>query len=398
MLSQTDRRALQSVGAQFFVNGSVVGSFLPRLPEIRDNIDTDLGTLGLVFTLSSLGGLLRTALCSPFVERYGSKRAMIVGGVCLIGALLLIGAARSPGVLLVALMLMLVFDVLADVGMNMQGSAISARRSVPVMNRLHGLWSLGTLLGALVASAFAGAEIDLQLHLVGVAVALTATMLFVAPGLLPEEQVRQSAAPTIDSDGNVLVPASNLNAYAVFGLLGAMAFMMEQSSGDWAALRLTDDLGRTAGLAALGFVAYTIGMTAGRFGGDSLLGLIGQHRLIRTGAAINALGLALAFLIDTVPTTLGGLALAGIGNSVMFPMLYDEAARSPGKAAAGIGALIAGSRIGALVAPVAIGTMAGSDTFSVGQAVAIVTIPCAIVVLAVRSAQARRRRVELTSA
>ena len=66
--------------------------------------------------------------------------------------------------------------------------------------------------------------------------------------------------------------------------------------------------------------------------------------------------------------------------------------------AAGIGALIAGSRIGALVAPVAIGTMAGSDTFSVGQAVAIVTIPCAIVVLAVRSAQARRRRVELTSA
>lgn len=385
------------MAAQFFVNGAVVGSFLPRLPEIRDNIDTDLGTLGLVFTLSSLGGLLGSALCSPFVERYGSKRAMIVGGLCLIGTLFLIGAARSPAVLLVALVLLLLFDVIADVGMNMQGSAISARRSVPVMNRLHGLWSFGTMLGATAASILASAEVDLQLHLVGVAFCLVATMLFVAPGLLPEQDVRTSTEPDLDSSGRVVPASSNRAVYAIFGLLGAMAFVMEQSTGDWAALRLTDDLSRSAGLAALGFVAYTVGMTTGRLGGDAVLGIIGQHRLIRAGAILNAAGLVLAFLVDTVPTTLGGLVLAGIGNSVIFPMLYDEAAKAPGRAGAGLGALIAGSRIGALAAPVAIGAMASSDTFSVGQGVAIVTIPCAIVILVVRSAQARRAPVELSS-
>lgn len=385
------------MAVQFFVNGAVIGSFLPRLPEIRDNIGTDVDTLGLVFTLASLGGLLGSAICSPFIERFGSKRAMIVGGLCLIATLFVIGGANSPAMLWLGLMLLLLFDVLADVGMNMQGSAISSRRTVPVMNRLHGLWSLGTVLGAILASLLAAAEFDLQLHLVAVAVALIAAMTFVAPGLLSESEVRQNDTTT-DSEGNVAASISNGWILATFGLLGAMALMMEQSAGDWSALRLSDDLTQSAGVAALGFVAYTVGMTTGRLTGDTVLGIIGQHRMIRAGAALNGIGLAVAFLIDTVPTTLIGLVLAGLGNSVIFPMLYDEAAKAKGKAGAGLGALVAGSRIGALIAPVSVGTLAATDVLSIGQAVAIVTIPCALVVIAVRSAQARNQQVELASA
>lgn len=387
------------MATQFFVNGAVVGSFLPRLPEIRDNIDTDVATLGLVLTLASLGGLLGSAVCSPFIERFGTKRAMIVGGLLLVMMLFLIGAARSPLVLFIGLALMLLFDVVADVGMNMQGSAISARRAVPVMNRLHGLWSLGTVLGGIVASLLASAEVDLQLHLVAVALVLMATMAFVAPGLLPESDVLQNQpAPVAETNRRAVPTRSPLIVLVTFGVLGAMAMMMEQISGDWSALRLSDDLSQTAGVAGLGFVAYTVGMTTGRFSGDAALGRIGEARLIRAGATLNAIGLAVAFLINTVPTVLIGLVLAGLGNSVIFPMLYDQAAKAPGKAGAGLGAMVAGSRIGALIAPVAVGTMAATDTLSIGQSVAIVTIPCAGVVIAVRSAQASRSERELSSA
>lgn len=384
------------MAVQFFVNGAVIGSFLPRLPEIRDNIGTDVDTLGLVFSLASLGGLLGSAVCSPFIERFGSKRAMIVGGLCLIATLFVIGGANSPAMLWLGLMLLLLFDVLADVGMNMQGSAISSRRAVPVMNRLHGLWSLGTVLGAILASLLAAAEFDLQLHLVGVAVALIAAMMFVAPGLLSESEVRQNeTAP--DRDGNVAASSSRKWILASFGLLGAMTFIMEQTAGDWSALRLSDDLTQSAGVAALGFVAYTVGMTTGRLSGDAVLGMVGQHRMIRAGAALNGVGLAVAFLINTVPTTLIGLVLAGLGNSVILPMLYDEAAKAKGKAGAGLGALVAGSRIGALIAPASVGALADTEVLSTGQAVAIITIPCAVVVIAVRSAQARNQQVELSS-
>ena len=35
---QIDRRALQSVAVQFFANGLVYATFIPRLPEIRDRV------------------------------------------------------------------------------------------------------------------------------------------------------------------------------------------------------------------------------------------------------------------------------------------------------------------------------------------------------------------------
>ena len=384
------------MATQFFVNGAVVGSVLPRLPEIRDRIDTDVATLGLVFTLASLGGLLGSAVCSPIIERIGSKRAMVGGGLALTATLFLTAAARSPLVLWIALSLWLLFDVIADVAMNMQGSAISARRSVPVMNRLHGLWSLGTVLGGGLASFLASIDIDLQVHLGAVAVGLIATMLFVAPGLLPEAAVRPNDIG--NADGDTSTPRSSAKAtLAIFALLGAMAMVMEQISSDWSALRLTDDLSQGAGIAALGFVAYTVGMTTGRFAGDSVLGFVGEHRMIRFGASLNGIGLGVAFLINTVPTVLIGLLLAGLGNSVIFPMLYDQAAKAPGKAGAGLGAMVAGSRIGALIAPVSVGALAATETLSIGQAVAIVTMPCALVVIGVRAAQASRHQPELSS-
>lgn len=386
------------MATQFFVNGAVVGSFLPRLPEIRDQIDTDVATIGLVFTLASLGGLLGSMVCSPFVQRFGTKRAMVIGGLALIATLFVIGAADSPAVFGVGLALLLLFDVVADVGMNMQGSAISSRRTIPVMNRLHGLWSLGTVLGGALAALLAAAEVDLQRHLAVVALALIATMLYVAPGLLDEADVLQNQRSPENDDDRPGPTRTTLTLLATFALLGAMAMVLEQTSGDWAALRLSDDLGQTAGVAGLGFVAYTVGMTTGRFSGDSVLGRIGENQLVRGGATLNGVGLSVAFLVDTVPTVMIGLFLAGLGNSVIFPMLYDQAAKAPGRAGAGLGAMVGGARVGALIAPTAVGTMAATDVLSIGQAAAIVAIPCALTVIAVRLAQASDEQGELSSA
>jgi hypothetical protein len=65
----------------------------------------------------------------------------------------IIGAARSPAVWLAGMFAYMFVDVLVDISMNLQGSWISARRHTPVMNRLHGVWSLGTFAGGLGAVA-----------------------------------------------------------------------------------------------------------------------------------------------------------------------------------------------------------------------------------------------------
>ena len=58
----------------FLVNGLVVGSWLPRLPEIRDRLGLDLDTLGLTLALGGLGSLVGSSISGVLVSRFGSRR------------------------------------------------------------------------------------------------------------------------------------------------------------------------------------------------------------------------------------------------------------------------------------------------------------------------------------
>ena len=384
MLSSQDRRALQSVATQFFVNGVVYASFIPRLPEIRDRIGVGLGTVGLILTLASLGGLVGSALASSAVSRFGTKRVMVIFGSLSAAALPFVGFATGPVMLWAALTTLLFFDVFTDVAMNMQGSVISGRRTVPVMNRLHGLWSVGTVLGGLAAAAMSAAGVSLQLHFIVVTIVSLLTIILVAPGLLPSDEVVDTGAEAAGGGRS-----SARRALAILAVLGAMAMVLEVVSGEWAAFRLSDDLDAEPGVAGLGYVAYTIGMVVGRLAGDWFVTKIGDHHLIRTATVIAGIGLVLATTVPLIPMALVGFLMAGLGNSVMFPHLYDQAAKAPGKPGAGLGAMTGGSKIGSLAAPVLVGVLASTDALTVGAAMAIVTLPAAIVIFGLRTLQAR---------
>jgi fucose permease len=88
----------------------------------------------------------------------------------------------------------------------------------------------------------------------------------------------------------------------------------------------------------------------------------------------------LAALVPNVAVSIVGFLIAGLGTSVLFPQLYDRAARSPGPPGSGFASMLIGQRGAALVAPLVVGWLADSDAADVGQAMAFVTLPAAIVV------------------
>ena len=99
--SDVDQRALRAVALQFLVNGAVVATFIPRLPEVRDRVGISIAGLGLLLTAAGAFGLISSAVVGPVIQRFGTRRVVIGGGVALIAALPVIGVARSPLVLLV---------------------------------------------------------------------------------------------------------------------------------------------------------------------------------------------------------------------------------------------------------------------------------------------------------
>ena len=378
-----DNRALLSVAVQFFVNGLVVASFVPRLPEIRDRVDISTGSLGVLLAVGSAAGLLGSLVVGRFIERFGTRKVLIGGALVLVASLAMVGLATTPAVLLLALMGLSSMDVLVDSAMNSQGSWISGRRRVPVMNRLHGLWSLGTVVGGLVAAQAAASGVSLRTHLLVASAVFFAVVVFVGRGLLTTDEFVTERAENPVAAGTSSRARRRL-PLMLLGLASGCSIAMEMTSSDWAAFRLSDDFGAAAGVAGLAYVAFTVGMTSGRFGGDWAIARFGAHRVFNAAISTTVVALVAISFVPNRWVVLGAFVVAGLGIATQFPKLYDDAAKFPGRPGAGLGALTGGSRLALLVTPAIVGGLAGTS-LSVGTATAMVTLPAAgIFVLASR--------------
>jgi predicted MFS family arabinose efflux permease len=100
--SNADQRALVAVAMQFFLNGAVFASFMPRLPEIRGRIGVSTGGLGAMLSVAGVIGIAGSVLVGPAVERLGTRRVVMLSGTILGSALPLIGIANGKAVFLSA--------------------------------------------------------------------------------------------------------------------------------------------------------------------------------------------------------------------------------------------------------------------------------------------------------
>src|SRR5687767_15665752 len=100
-------------------------------------------------------------------------------------------------------------------------------------------------------------------------------------------------------------------------------------------------------------------MAIGRGAGEPLPKRIRSETLLFSALAVAAAGFALFWLIDERPLTLGGLAVTGLGLSLLYPLtlaLAIAAAQGRTDAASARAAFAAGIAIA--VAPFALGAVA----------------------------------------
>jgi len=391
-LNARDRRALAATAGQFFVNGAMTASFIARAPQIRDQIGVSVGRFGLLMTVAASLGVAASLIAGRVIHAASTRRVLQVGGVVMVLCLLVIGAAESPLVWTVGMLVYFGVDVLVDISMNLQGSWISARRRTPVMNRLHGLWSLGTFAGGLGAVVANSAGLSPLTHLSIVSALMAVVLVFVARNLLrSDEEGHADVTPTA---AVVVVAEPSRPRRAPIVLLvfaGMFAVVSEVTAGDWATFRLSDDFGATGAVASLAFVGYTVGMTVMRFGGDWLQLRLGRPGLHHLSLGLATAGFVLAALVPVEGVSLAGFVLIGLGVATFMPKLYDDAARLPGRRGAGLGAMTAGMRVAFLVTPVAVGALAGTS-LSVGEAIAVFTLPSMVGLAIVTEWSDRLRR------
>ena len=143
------------------------------------------------------------------------------------------------------------------------------------------------------------------------------------------------------------------------GVLGVCALVGEGAAGDWSAVYLRDNLGTSAGFAALGFAAFSATMTLGRAVGDRLIHRFGVVPVIRACGLTATAGLALALATPVPAVTVAGFTAFGAGLSIVVPQVFAAGGRAdPERPGSGLAKVVGLGYAGMAAGPAVIGAVA----------------------------------------
>jgi MFS family permease len=375
------RLARAAVAALFLTNGAVFFNVVPRYPQIKAELGLSNAVLGTALAGYPIGALLAGLLAGAAIRRFRSARVAAFGIVVTTAGTLVIPVAPNWITFGAVLFVVGALDSVVDVAQNAHGLRVQRLYGRSIVNSLHGVWSVGAVLGGLMGAAAAGLDIPLPVHL-SISAALFGTVALVAYRFLlpgPEDAERAAEAQDLAAaDGHPAAPPAhhkNWRAFtgaavrmlAALGVLAACGALVEDAGASWGAIYLSGDLHTNAATAGLAVVALQAAMTVGRLTGDRAIDRFGQRTIVRAGGALTAIGMGAALAVPTVGTTLAGFALAGLGVATLVPAAMHTADELPGLPN-GTGLTIVSwlLRAGLLLSPPVVGFVADLTSLRVG--------------------------------
>lgn len=310
----TPQRLIMSV---FFLHAVGLSNFWPRVPDLQSRLAVGPGEL----SIAMLGMPLATVFAVPFagslIAKFGARRMLTLALPLTTLSIALPGWSFDVATLFAALFLIGLTYPVVDIAMNVEADRIERTGGRRIMSTCHGCWSVGSVTGGLVATAFAGAGVSPGWHLVIVALAIL-PLAFSIPQALPE------------LDGGVRAGRVAL-ALPSRGIIGLCFFlfgtlMVEVTARNWGAVFVTDVLEAPAVYAGLTYSAFALAMAVARFAGDRLVDRFGPVAVARVSCLIALVGLALVVFAASPIQVVIGFAAAGLGVATGFPLSATAAA------------------------------------------------------------------------
>ena len=350
------RRARRATAAVFAVHGCVTGSFAARIPWIASHVGIGVGHLGLALLMPVIGALVAMPFSGRLAHRYALRPFVTATIAAWCAGLVLPALPTSLAVLCVVLLVFGAAAGLADMAMNAEGVLVEKVYGRSVMSSFHGFWSVGVLAGSAVSALTAHAGVDARVQFAVEAIVLAAVGAAAAQLLLDDPTTSETAAPP-----HFALPTRPV---LLIGLVGLCAVFGEQAGTDWSALYVRNELGGSAGVAALAVSAFAVTMAAARLVGDRAIRRLGPVRTVRLSGACAVAGALTVVLAPGLALGLVGFALLGTGVALVVPLVFAAAGRvgpHPARSIAGVAGVAYAS---GLVAPGVIGGIASASSLT----------------------------------
>jgi predicted MFS family arabinose efflux permease len=377
------RAARAAVSTLFFVNGALFAGWVTRVPDVRDRVGAGEAELGLALLGVAVGSMLTMPAAGWACARVGGRWVAIAGGLTGCASIALPALAQDVVALGLALALIGATFGMLDVAMNVEAIAVERAYRRPIMPSFHGWFSMGGLAGALAGGALAAVGLAAAPHLAATSVAGAAAVAWAARHLprggertAGHTRAGGSNARTVNGERTAGNPRGRRAAggasplLLVCGLIAFCAAVGEGAMADWSALYLTDSLGASAGLAAMGYAAFAGAMAVGRFAGERAIRALGSAGVLQLGCGVAALAMAGGLVAADRATTIAAFAVAGLGVACVFPVVLSIAGRAePGRSGPAVAFVSTIGYTGFLAGPPLIGFVADRASLAWGLGV-----------------------------
>lgn len=390
------RRARAAVGALFLINGAVYANLIPRFPEIKAELALTNTHYGLAIAAFPSAALLAGLASGALNRRFGSARVAVASSLVLCAGVAAAAVAGTWQLLVAALVLAGGADAVTDVAQNAHGLRVQELYRRSILNSLHGLWSVGALLGGLMSAAATAAGIDRGLHLAVTSIGFALLAMSASAYLLPGGDQPPSPTPGTAATEPVRRSSTRL-LLAALVLLTVAGCVVEDAGSSWAALYLRG-LGAGEATAAFGFVAMVGCQCVGRLLGDRVVDRFGQRAVATAGGVLIAVTMGTALLVPSTVTVILGFGAAGLGTATVVPAAFSAASQAPeSRPGANLTIVTSLMRVGFLSAPPAVGVVADLTSLRVGliavPLAGLLIVGCAGVLSSARRVRTRDARV-----
>lgn len=382
--------------ALFFLPGITIASWVTRTPDVRDLLGASTAEMGLVLFGLSAGSMIGILCSGALVTRFGTRPVIAVGTSLIAAGSATIGVGAELGSApLVALGLGLFGLGMGggEIAMNIEGAEVERALGRSTLPALHGCFSLGTVVGAVIGMLLTAIAFPVVVHLVVVAVVVVAGLALAIryiPAPLPRAE--RTAAAAVDGPRRRPQVWRDPRLLLIGFLILALA-MAEGSANDWLPLVMVDGHGFDAALGSAVFAAFAAAMTAGRFIGGRFVDRFGSAAVLCASAVVGAIGLALVIFVDDQIVAGVAAILWGLGASLGFPVALSAAGESGEHPEARVALAATIGYVAFLVGPPLLGFL--GEHFGLRHALIVVL---ALVALAAFVAPATaRRRIPLPS-
>ena len=380
--------------AGFAAFGLFWGAWGAILPAVRAGAGVNDGELGVALLMIGLGALVSMRFTGYLIDRYGGVVLPVVTVLFAICGVLP-ALAGSVVTLSAALLLLGATSGAMDVAINATGSHAEAVSGRPVMNLAHGMFSVAVVVASLSTAGLRTAGVGALPVLGGAGALIVITALVV---LVPRDSAPAGASGgALDVPAAAETPRSGLEpALLMFGVLCAIAYLVENAWQSWSAVHLDTSLNAPAGLASIAPAVFAAAAATGRFAGNAVLKRFRPVQLLVVGGLVAAIGSLAAATANHPWTALAGIGVAGLGTSVCAPTIIGMAGAwaGPERRAGAISVVTTIAYLGFLIGPAAVGAVSShwSLPVALGGVAVLAVVVAGLAPVAGRIAGAGLRR------